>query len=229
LIANFQAYATSRSSSIFQCQNSSEQDGHVLIPNYPDFDLNHNNADVYNDNPDMSLTTLTRRRTFIITMPPKSAERNCTGTVVAMRYCYTPSAFNVTKPSFELLSLVQNGTQFTVDRIDIIKSTPTDSICTNDTFSRSIDKVCCDTTPIPPLRIPESSFTFGITPRAYRVLAFRHSSAEYHPTQFQTELDPDLTAVGTNFTLNESDQMTGQPFPLIQVEHSYICGSHRHR
>ena len=74
----------SASAALFQCQHSTFQDGQVFTPNIPDLYFNHTYA------ADMEDLLMRPRNglTYFFTIPPESAERNCSGTVVAIQYCY---------------------------------------------------------------------------------------------------------------------------------------------
>ena len=72
-------------SSLFQCQPSSDESGQVYTPNIPDFYFNDENTADFRTGDEENLITLRNRLTYIFT---KSSERNCTGNVVAIQYCY---------------------------------------------------------------------------------------------------------------------------------------------
>lgn len=206
-------------SPLFQCQFSSEQSRKITTPNIPGFDFSHENAAAFSNDPNVNLTILSRGTTYIFTILPESAQRNCSGSVIAIQYCYEPRVLNASKRTFEFLSLIQDGQQFTVNRTFRINSTPTSLICTNSSTSEDIRETCCDTTTLEdttPFQIPSSSYTFGITIRLHRLLGFTYSATEYVPEQFQTKLTEYPIPIGLNFTLNETDRLTDKPFPLLR-------------
>ncbi len=151
-----------QSSSVFQCQSSSDQSGLVYIPNIPDFYFNHTNAADLRTSGGSLVDSPTRvkgeRATHIFTIPPESASRNCSGSLVSIQYCYRArdQDINVEQTIFDLTSLIslnQCGL-FEVKNITTISSTPRNSICTD--VSGKIQQICCDITPLSGLHIPSS-------------------------------------------------------------------------
>ena len=76
-------------SALFQCQHSSYSSGQVYTPNIPDFYFDNEKAAAFSTGSSgANLTTAIAGHTYIFTIPPVSAERNCTGTVIALQYCH---------------------------------------------------------------------------------------------------------------------------------------------
>ncbi len=114
--------------------------------------------------------------THIFTIPPESASRNCSGSLVSIQYCYPArdSDINVEQTIFILSSLVslnQLGL-FEVISTTTIRTTPRNSKCTE---TGPFKIMCCDTTPLSGLQITSSEYVFGVTitnPAAVGLLIF---------------------------------------------------------
>ena len=67
---------------------STDQSGLMYTPNIPDFYFSDVNAANFRSSGGANLTTSRNGVTYIFTIPAESSERNCTGNVVAIQYCY---------------------------------------------------------------------------------------------------------------------------------------------
>ena len=160
-----------------------------------------------------NLTTSLDGITYIFTIPPESPLRNCSGTAVSLQYCYQARDRNrgMTRDVFNFLSLVQNGSQFTVNSRLTIQTTPHNNICTDPRPPESIQQICCDTSSLNAsnqFQLPSSDFTFGIviTNNDVRPLAFTTSALEYRVEHYQVSLGPN----GRNIvTLGDNDRVNG--------------------
>ena len=134
-----------------------------------------------------SLIVTVNRRVYIYTIPPESAQRNCSGTVTAVEYCYkaTMPELQQTKDVFYILSLTPSTQEndkikFTVNRRININSTASDSICTSipdRTYAWHL--VCCENKSLE-YQFPSSNFTFGIVARKdFRLLFSTNTTTEY--------------------------------------------------
>ncbi len=197
-IFNFPGCGYLQSSSLFQCQSSSDQSGLVYTPNIPDEYFNHTNAADLRTNGgsliDSSIMVKGGKATHIFTIPPESASRNCSGSLVSIQYCYRArdADINVEQTIFilsSLISLNQHGL-FEVINTTIVRNTPRNSICTDP--PGNIEQICCDTTPLSGLQISSSEYIFGVTitdPAAVRPLAFSgRRIREYRISQISAAL-----------------------------------------
>ena len=152
---------------------------------------------------------------YIFTLPSESVQRNCSGRVVSIQYCYQArnSDRNKRQNVFNFLSLVQepvqNGVQFTVNSNIIIQTTPEDSICSDP--PGMIQQICCDTTFLSAtdqFQIPPSTYPFGveIINNNVKLLAFANTVIEYHVEQYQIAVGSSFPP-GTMFTLTENAQV----------------------
>jgi len=137
-----------------------ELEEQVYTPNITDFYFDATNAASFRN----SLIPVVAGITTIFTVPPESSmQRNCSGTLVAVQYCYqiSSSAFNQTNDIFNFLSLTNvSEYNFTVTRKLTVRSRPETNVCSDLLGS---DRICCDTTTVnPTLQFPSSSYTFGI-------------------------------------------------------------------
>ena len=201
---------------MFQCQFSSEPSGFLYTPNIPDSyfnDENYRNNEIH-DYDDNIVTGSQNGFTYIITFPSESVQRNCSGRVVSIQYCYQARNSDIDKKRhvFNLLSLVQepvqNGVQFTVNSRITIQTTPEDSICSDP--PGGIQQICCDTTFLSStdqFQIPPSTYTFGvmIINNNVKPLAFANTVTEYRVEQYQGALGN--LPPGSMFTLTENSQV----------------------
>ena len=152
--------------------------------------------------------------TYIFTIPSESTvQRNCSGRVMSIQYCYQARNEDIgnSRDVFHLLSLVQDGLQFTVSTNVIIQTTPQNSICSD--FPGSLRQICCDTTSLSvsdQFQIPPSTYTFGVViiNNNVKLLAFANDVREYQVEQYQILLGLSFPP-GNKFTLTENAQMNG--------------------
>ena len=192
----------SASAALFQCQHSTHQDGQVFIPNIPD--LYFNAADIKN-----LLMKARNGYTYFFTIPPKSAERNCSGTVVAIQYCYRvhSNRINSAQDVFSFHSVISDGFDFTVNSSFTVTATPhQENECTQVSGNHYL---CCDTTTLimsadNQLSISSESYTFGVTIIDNEVTpyAFKDKTA-FVAEQFQVSLGTTIPA-GTSYSLTDS-------------------------
>lgn len=133
---------------------------------------------------------------------PVPSSLNCTGTAIAVEFCYNANATTSNRrPIFDLLPLKQKGTNFTVTGTRLtIESQPTDQIC----IDQQDDVRCCDRMNLNQdheLQLPGDNFAFSIlTPMKprYDLLAFFASLQEYQV---------DVFAPGVNDVVTENLQI----------------------
>lgn len=110
---------------LFQCHSVQDQSGLISIPNIPDF-LFINNA-AASDVTSGALTVTQFGLTYIFTIPAESEQRNCSGTVLSIQYCYEASNETIgsNQHIFNLLVLQQNGLDFTIEQARQVWNIPT--------------------------------------------------------------------------------------------------------
>ena len=207
---------------MFQCQFSSEPSGFLYIPNIPDSYFNDEN---YRDNDyDNNIVTESQNGfTYVFTLPSESVQRNCSGRVESIQYCYQAKDSDIgqTRDVFKFLSLVQepveDGVQFTVNSSITIQTTPEDSICTDP--PGMIQQICCDITFLSAtnqFHIPPSTYKFGveIINNNVKPLAFANTVTEYRVEQYQASFESSPSP-GNMFTLTENNQVN-QPLLLLR-------------
>ncbi len=207
---------------LFQCQPSSEQDGLVFTPNIPDFYFNFEKAGNFRAGPGANLTTLSQDISYIFTIPPVSSQRDCSGTVVAMQFCYEyrdNRSLGTTVNAFQFFTLTRDGIEFTVDSSFTVQTTLT--TCTDD-LSAFVSRVCCSkvtSNEFGELVIPSYDYIFGIAhirDSQIQLLALNPPlvSVQYLFDQFQvTGFSP---PPGTTTPLSESTLVTDGPLPLLR-------------
>ena len=113
----------SASAALFQCQHSTRthQDGQVFIPNIPDSQFDP-----------ARFSSVGNGVTYFFTIPPESAERNCSGTVAAIQFCYSfnRNQMNIEQDVFSFHSVTRDGLVFTVTGSFTVRTTPLDGECT---------------------------------------------------------------------------------------------------
>ena len=207
------------SPAIFQCQSSESSGQQVFTPRIPDHYFNQTTAASMLGK---SLTLTVNRRAYIYTIPPESAQRDCSGTVTAVEYCYKAARGQLqqTKDVFYILSLTpsvnqrNNKTQFTVvNRRITITSTASSNICAVNQ-DRQSEFVCCENKSLE-YEIPSSNFTFGIVARNnFRLLISTNTTTEYiDQTTFAKNTLTANTQEGNRF---ESDRLTNMPLLLLR-------------
>ena len=153
--------------------------------------------------------------TYIFTIPSKSIQRNCSGRVMSIQYCYQAKNSDIgqTRNVFTFLSLIQEGVQFTVNSSVTIQTTPEDSIC-SDPRAGGIQQICCDTTflsAIDQFQISSSTYnTFGVViiNNNVKPLVFASTVTEYRVEQYQSALGSSFS-IGTIYTFTNSTQVNG--------------------
>ena len=199
---------------MFQCQFSSEPSGFLYTPNIPDSYFNNENyrRNEIHDYDDNIVTGSRNGFTYVFTLPSESVQRNCSGRVESIQYCYQARDSDIghTKDVFKFLSLVQEPVQgevqFTVNSSITIQTTPEDSVCSDP--PGGIQQICCDTTFLSStnqFQIPPSTYTFGVVVinKDVKPLAFANTATEYHVEQYQASLGNSFPP-GTMFTLTEN-------------------------
>ena len=211
-----------QTSSLFQCQPSTDQSGLVYTPNIPDFYFNDVNAANFRSGGAANLTTSSNGVTYIFTIPAESAERNCTGNVVAIQYCYETRSSQIGSNEingFNFLHMNRNGLVFTVTGSFTEQTTPQESICTIP--MGMIQQVCCDTATLDMMnqfQLPTTSYTFAvmIINNDARPLAFTASATEYRHEQLQTVLGSSAPQPGNIITPGQIAVVTDQSLLLLR-------------
>lgn len=153
---------------VFQCLPSCDSlNRHVFTPNIPDYYFDDSTAASFSTGSVANLTVAQGGFTHFFTIPPlSSAERNCRGTVVALRYCYRANnnlRMMRERVIFEFLYVNQNQLQpRMIQKRIMVKSKVRANICT---FARGVQQICCDNytlTESNQFQISTSSYFFGI-------------------------------------------------------------------
>ena len=179
----------------YQCQSSSEKSGQVFTPNISDFYFTPENAPSAGSTSNGSFGY-----TYIYNLPPESAdhEDECSGTVVAMQYCYHRIRRNKSNV-FRFLYLAKCELEFKI--MKIFRLIYDETNCTMG--------VCChkmslgrqakfDLTSL-------SNFTFGIEIRRAALIAFGDITTEHNIEHFQAQLNDATLKRGRSFSLTESN------------------------
>ena len=203
------------SSSVFQCQNASEQNGQY-IPSIPDFYFDPLNAGNFFSQ-EGNLTTTSFSRTYILTIPPLSPERNCSGAVTGVEYCYR-SSFTTFGPRtiLEIVFLSRDQLRLNVTGILPVEASLNDASCFTSSGMRGTNTICCETmtfSDVEQFQLPVTSFTFGISPaRTFRLLTFNETTTQFNVQQSQTFVPP---FVGSSFSTT-SLWAVSEPVPLVR-------------
>ena len=194
----------SASAALFQCQHSTHQDGQVFTPNIPDL---YFDPASFTDSMKNSVSKSSDRVTYIFTIPPESAERNCSGTVVAIQYCYRVhrDLINSTQDVFSFHSMTRDKLAFTVTSSFTVTTTPHQkSECKKISGKHYL---CYDTATLS-ADISPDNYTFGVTIVNKDVMPYVLEEDRFEVEQFQAALG---TAIlnGTSYDLMMSSMETG--------------------
>ena len=203
-------------SSVFQCQTASEQNGQY-IPSVPDFYFDPQNAGNFFSQ-EGNLTTTSFSRTYLLTIPPLSPERNCSGAVTGVEYCYR-SSFTTFGPRtiLEVVFLSRDQFQFTVTGVLPVEASLNDASCFTSSGIHGTNTICCETmmfSDVEQFQLPVTSFTFGIsTASTFRVLTFAPTTTQFNVEQFQIFAPP---FVGLSFSATDL-RAVSEPVPLVRL------------
>ena len=114
----------------FLCQPFIDQ---VYTPNIPDIYFSASNIAPFISGGNLTTHQEVRGTTIIFSIPPRSPERNCSGTVTTLQYCYEATT-NFLRNSqarniFNFATLNKNGSRFTVNETFRATTIPRDSGC----------------------------------------------------------------------------------------------------
>ena len=197
----------SQTSQLFQCQPTSDPSGRLYTPNIPNFYFNDVNAAAFRIGSSANLTTPTggNRFGYIFTIP---ADRDCTGSVVALQYCYQAKNRNIGDRNgvFKFAHLTRNGHQITLGNSFDVQTTPQNDACTAP--MGAIQQICCATTTLSAtnrFQIPSPSYTFAIILIGSDIqpLQFAASATEYRYEHFQMGLGTSIIP-GNMLTLDSA-------------------------
>ena len=168
----------------------------------------------------------------IFPLPPSL---NCSGTVSAVQYCYEGDNLGTEQSIFTLLILQQSGTTFNITNTVLVRSTPSNPICTSQ-FRRLT--YCCDVLTLDvadQFSLPTTGFAFGtIASRENLFLAFNPSSvvnSNLLVNHYRLNENNFDTTEGSMFTVT-SDLMDDRTSRLLQFFISKsipIASTHRWR
>jgi hypothetical protein len=203
---------------VFLCQTS-DQRGQVYTPNIPDSFFDHER--VASSGPGGTLDEARDGFTYFFTLPPESPQRNCSGNVQAVQFCYRAELRNgelgIQQDVFEFLITTREDFLFTITDRFTVSDISTSSNCVVGVrrMGRTPHDCCTTITPPTQLQIPSgssSSYTFGvrIIDSDIRPYAFSNFAEEFHAEQFQT------TANGDAFTLGSGNQVTDNAILLLR-------------
>ena len=214
-------HAQSSSPSLFQCQFSSDGSGRVYTPNIPDFYFNATNAASFlTDAARANLTASNKGFTRVFTIPSESPQRNCSGNVVSIQYCYqaSDSDLGTRRIAFTFLTVELDGLRATVTGSFGIQTNPHSSICTNP--PGNIQQVCCDTVSLGPnnqFQIPASSFSFNVlTNGNLRPLTFADSAVDFRVVHYRSSFGVAILP-GNVFVLSETQLQNESSIVLMRL------------
>ena len=191
------------------CQSSSQDPEEVYTPNIPDFYFTSANAAAFSS---INLTETVTGTTYVFTIPAVGPERNCSGTVTSLQFCYhVDSANGGARTIFDFLVLGRNSNTFTVIDKFPVRTNPRGCVsnycCTSDDLSGSNE-----------FESPMTEFSIGlvVSNDAARPVAFRSSATEYNIPQYQSALGLSGPQDGGTFTLGAQDLVDGNSLFLLR-------------
>ena len=205
-------------SSLFQCQSTTDQSGQVFTPNIPE---SYFNQVTLTQQGNFSSLQEDRGTILIFTTPPEST---CSGTVLAFEFCYQADGNEIGRTDrevFRFVSLSRDGLQFTVIDFDYvrIRTNPQSAICSiQDEEDRQY--ICCDTQTLPAdeqFQIPSSEYTFGVVvrSRSSRLLDAEFRFPHFQARPINNNNGPD--AIGDSFTLTAGDLQNEGSLLLLRL------------
>ena len=116
--------------------------------------------------------------TFIFTLPSEAAGRTCSGTVVALQYCFQTRQKHIDTLStiFQLVTANSDGSNI---KLFPVQTTPIADNCTN---SKGNERICCAVTTLnssSQFDVPTSAIPYGVVVEGredHRPLAFNATS-----------------------------------------------------
>ena len=217
----------SASAALFQCQHSTHQDGQVFIPNIPDSQFDParftNNGQV-----NQLLFQPSNGVTYFFTIPPESTERNCSGTVAAIQFCYQvhQNLINSAQDVFSFHSVTRDGFVFTVTSSFTVRTTPLESDC-NTMLGTSY--FCCDTATLSSdnqLSISPDAYSFGVTILGDDVMPYAFGDdTGFVVEMFQASLGTTIPA-GTSYDSMQSGVRGGLMLMRLFIGKSLIISKH---
>ena len=127
--------------------------------------------------------------TYIFTVPSFSEERNCSGNISHIEYCYEveyEGDLGSVRNIFDFITVERNGLNFTVLMRDAVITTPEESTCTDPPGDGKPDRVCC-TKQAFTAQLTTSSFSYGVVVnnnKKYHLLTFSDSVADFNVERF---------------------------------------------
>lgn len=210
----------------FLCQplGNGQQQQQVYTPNIPDFYFDPETAVAFGSSPVQNLTVTTIINTFIYTLPPESAQqRNCTGPVTAIEYCYLATELDIVFGSlieiFDLHILTRVGeSQFQIEQSISIQSIPTSGKCH---LAPPFNVACCETTTLSGgdvFSLPPSEFVFGVTVALTQLLIFADSAVEYNVQHLEVQ----SALLSGSFAVSVLDSLTSESLILMRFHAGII-------
>ena len=189
-----------------------DKGGQVSTPDIPDSYFDPTQYTSFSIN--FYLTPTTNGVTYFFTIPPESAERNCSGTVVAIQYCYLVSGefINRSQNVFSVHPVIRDRFVFTVQVISsfTVRTSPRKEgecqLISENAY------LCCDTATLSAdnqISISPERYTYAITGvynSEVTLYAFRDST-EFVVEQFQASLG--AAAGGTSHNLEAANVEEG--------------------
>ena len=208
----------------FQCQPSTERNGEAFIPSIPDLYFNHSNvATLRSDGALNSTTVVEDHLTYIIPIPAESAERNCSGPVTAIDYCYKidRNSTGVSTNIFNFVVFSRNASHISVETRIRIRSRPQFDICTALGGPEDEDMICCDRFNGGIRRmlfLPSSTYTIGVVSREVELLTLEDAESvdRTDVEKFQVSLG-NSGSPGTTVALSDLEQSSRQPNLLLRM------------
>lgn len=145
--------------------------------------------------------------TYIFTIPSVSeSQRNCSGKVVALEYCYEARYTDIghQKKLFYFLSLTKSSQYFRVGHKFPVEVMPTESSCTPDIPDHPVIHICCERHALRSpngIFIPSSAYSFGIVDADLKLLMFTSSETEFNFPQILLSFGIEGPSVGKIFEI----------------------------
>ena len=151
---------------------------------------------------------------------PLPSSLNCSGRVSALQYCYEGSNLGTEQSIFRLIILQQSGSTFTVNNTVLVRSTPSDQICTRGFVIflwRSVTH-CCDTLTLEmsnQFNLPASNFAFG-TISINGLFAYLPTVTPLDVDHYRFDQSAVSTTVGSTISVGTGNLRSDRTVRLLQ-------------
>ena len=149
---------------------------------------------------------------------PVPSTLNCSGTVSAVQYCYRGSTLGTEQSIFRLLIMQRSGSTFSITNTVMVRSTPTNPICTSKLVFFGTVNYCCDTLTLDmgdQFSLPASNFAFG-TISINGLFAYLPTVTPLDMDHYRFDQSAVSTTVGSTISVGTGNLRSDRTVRLLQ-------------